>query len=208
MYQDKITLDEALVLESQGVITIVDGCPSSLEPLGDRGVEWKLNFAALRSKARHIPQDKLLSYFSAKYLIESIQQTQDSSTFEWRYLHGIPNGKIAEVTKDNVEYVYILTNDGYPGLIKIGATITEVSSRVGGINSSGTVNEWKAKFALPLQKGAAFKVENMMHRAFADKRVNSSEGHSREFFCVDTLTALDKLREVGALFQVGNPIIY
>ena len=208
MYQDKITLQEALQFESDGIITIIDGSPSTIEPLGDQGKQWKKNFTTLRSKARHISQDKLLTYFNAKYLIESFQGWQDDSTCSWRYLHGIPNAKIAELTKDNVEYVYILVNDGYPGLVKIGATITEVSTRVEGINSSGIVHEWKAKFALPLQKGAAFKVETAMHRAFADKRVKSSEGHSREFFSVDTLTALDKLREVGALFQVGNPIIY
>lgn len=208
MYQDKITLDEAKRLQSLGHITIIDASPSSLPAMGDQGVLWKENFQTLRSKARHIPQDKLLSHFNAKYLIELSQGWSDESTCTWRYLHGIANSNIVDKTADNIEYVYILTNDGYPGLVKIGATITEVSSRVGGINSSGTVNEWKAKFALPLQKGAAFKVENMMHRAFADKRVNSSEGRSREFFCVDTLTALDKLREVGALFQVGNPIIY
>jgi hypothetical protein len=208
MYQDKITLDHALQLESEGLITIIDGSPSSIDPLGDLGEQWKQNFATLRSKARHISQDKLLTYYNAKYLIESFQGWQDSSTCSWRYLHGIPNANIAEHTKDNVEYVYILVNDGYPGLVKIGATITEVLSRVDGINSSGIVNEWKAKFALPLQKGSAFKVETALHRAFADKRVKSSEGRSREFFSVDSLTALDKLREVGALFQVGNPIVY
>lgn len=208
MYQDKITLEQALRLQSLGDITIVDGSPSSLPAMGDQGLLWKENFQSLRSKARHISQDKLLSHFNAKYVIELSQGWVGETTYQWRYLHGIENTNIVDKIADNIEYVYILTNDGYPHLVKIGATITEVSSRVKGINTAGTVDEWKAKFALPLQKGAGFKVENTMHRAFADKRVKSSEGHSREFFTVDAVTALDKLREVGALFQVGNVIVY
>jgi len=33
-------------------------------------------------------------------------------------------------------------------------------------------------------------------------------GGSREFFEVSPLTAFDKVREIGALFMVGDPIIY
>jgi hypothetical protein len=39
-------------------------------------------------------------------------------------------------------------------------------------------------------------------------RVTSDQGNEREFFRLDPLTAFDKLREVGALFQAGNPIVY
>jgi hypothetical protein len=208
MYQDKITLSKALELKSQGEITIVDGSPDYVEPWGTQGRQWKDNFRQLRAKARHISPDKILSYYSAKYLIESFEGWEDDTTCTWRYFHGIENTKVKDKTPDDIEYVYIMVNPGYPDLVKIGATVKEVLSRAKGINTSGTVDEWIPKFALPVRRGCAFKVENTMHKVYNRLRVNSSQGHSREFFRVDPLTAFDTLREVGALFQVGNPIVY
>jgi hypothetical protein len=131
-----------------------------------------------------------------------------TGTFSWRYLTGLETNKIQEKTQDNVEYVYVFVNEGYPQLVKIGMTRGEVLSRADGINSSGVLHEWIPKFALPLSKGSAIKVEQAVHKHFSSLRVNSDMGSSREFFTLDALTAFDKVREVGALFMVGNPIIY
>lgn len=208
MYQDRINLQEALTLESKGEITIVDGSPEFVEPYGENGIKWKDNFIQLRTKARHVSPEKILSHYSAKYLIEVFEGFTDDTSCSWRYLHGIENKGVKDQTPDDIEYVYIMVNTGYPDLVKIGATVKEVLHRAKGINTSGTVHEWVPKFALPVSKGSAFKVESVMHKAYKDIRVNSSEGRSREFFKLDPLTAFDKLREVGALFQVGNPIVY
>jgi hypothetical protein len=210
MYKDKISLSEARVLESIGEITIVDASPESATPFGENGKQWKEAFISLQSKHRHISPDKLLNFLSAKYLIEvseGIVDT-DSNTYSWRYFHGIENRQIKEKSKDNIEYVYILVNPGYPSLVKIGMTIKEVHSRVTSINATATVEEWVPKFALPVEKGTAFYVEQAVHTFFASQRVSSDLGSSREFFTLDPLTAFDKVREVGAVFAVGNPITY
>jgi hypothetical protein len=210
MYKDKISLSEARVLESIGEITIVDASPESATPFGENGKQWKEAFIKLQSKHRHISPDKLLNFLSAKYLIEvseGIVDT-DSNTYSWRYFHGIENRQIKEKSKDNIEYVYILVNPGYPSLVKIGMTIKEVHSRVTSINATATVEEWVPKFALPVEKGTAFYVEQAVHTFFAPVRVSSDLGSSREFFTLDPLTAFDKVREVGAVFAIGNPITY
>jgi hypothetical protein len=210
MYKDKISLSEARVLESIGEITIVDASPESATPFGENGKQWKEAFISLQSKHRHISPDKLVNFLSAKYLIEvseGIVDT-DSSTYSWRYFHGIENRQIKEKSKDNTEYVYILVNPGYPSLVKIGMTIKEVHSRVTSINATATVEEWVPKFALPVEKGTAFYVEQAVHTFFAPVRVSSDLGSSREFFTLDPLTAFDKIREVGAVFAIGNPITY
>jgi hypothetical protein len=210
MYKDKISLSEARVLESIGEITIVDASPESATPFGENGKQWKEAFISLQSKHRHISPDKLVNFLSAKYLIEvseGIVDT-DSSTYSWRYFHGIENRQIKEKSKDNTEYVYILVNPGYPSLVKIGMTIKEVHSRVTSINATATVEEWVPKFALPVEKGTAFYVEQAVHTFFAPVRVSSDLGSSREFFTLDPLTAFDKVREVGAVFAIGNPITY
>ena len=210
MYKDKISLSEAMSYELLGDITIVDASPESITPFGENGKQWKENFIRLQSKHRHISPDKLLTFLSAKYLIEVSEGIidQDSNTYSWRYFHGIENKNIKEKSTDNIEYVYVLVNPGYPDLVKIGMTIKEVHKRVTSINATATVEEWVPKFALPLEKATAFYVEQAVHTFFASERVTSDLGNSREFFKVSPLTAFDKIREVGAVFQVGNPITY
>ena len=209
MFKDKITLEQALKLEAKGKITIADSSPESLGCIGPTGATWKENFTKLQSKHRHISPDKLMSFLNARYLIEITEDPNyTTNTFSWRYLHGIENSKIQDKQKDNIEYVYILVNNGYPDLVKIGMTVTTVNSRVTGLNASSTVDEWVAKFALPVEKGSAYKVEQAVHTFFASQRVSSDKGGSREFFTVSPLTAFDKVREIGAMFAVGDPIVY
>jgi hypothetical protein len=87
-------------------------------------------------------------------------------------------------------------------------TIHDVPRRVTAINATATVEEWVPKFALPLKKGTAMRVEKAVHKHFSSVRVSSDKGGSREFFKVTPFEAFDKIREVGALFTVGECIIY
>ena len=171
------------------------------------GQSWKDNFDRLLTRAPHISPDKILDFFSAKYVTEFIEYSSDNEIV-WRYLYGIENKQIQERIKDNIEYVYILVNAGYPNLVKIGMTITDVPKRVTGINNAGTVHEWSARFAIPVEKGSAMKIEKQVHKSLASLRVSSDKGKVREFFNIDPLTAFDKVREVGVSFMVGNPIIF
>ena len=210
MFKDKISLHTAKQLELTGHITIVDSSPESVTPFGDSGKKWKEAFITLQSKYRHISPGKLLDFLSARYLIEVSegQVDQDTNTFSWRYFHGIENSKIKEKSVDDIEYVYVLVNPGYTSLVKIGMTIHDVPRRVTAINATATVEEWVPKFALPVRKGKAFEVERAVHKHFSSVRVSSDKGSSREFFKVTPFEAFDKIREVGALFTVGECIIY
>jgi hypothetical protein len=210
MFRDKIDLKQAQVLEKAGYITIVDSSPESITPFGESGRKWKENFITLQTKHRHISPGKLLDFLSARYLIEIFEGKvdKDSNTYSWRYLHSIENARIKSKNIDNIEYVYVLVNPAYPSLVKIGMTIHDVHRRVKGINATATVEEWVPKFALPVKKGKAFEVEQSVHTFFASLRVSSDQGGSREFFEVSPFTAFDKIREVGALFTVGEPVIY
>jgi hypothetical protein len=210
MHRDLISLDQALSLESKGAITIVDSSPESLEPIEEQGKVWRYNFQVLQKKHRNIPQAKLLNFLQARYLIQINEGLveEDTNTFSWRYLYGLENKKVKEKSTDNIEYIYVLVNPGYPDLVKIGMTIHDVQRRATAINATATVEEWVAKMALPVKEGCAYKVEQAVHKFFASVRVSSDQGGSREFFTLDPFTAFDKIREVGAPFTVGNPIIY
>ena len=210
MFKDKISLLQAQDLVESGHITIVDASPETTPAFADGGKEWKENFIRLQERHRHIPVNKLLDFLSARYLIEISEGIvdKDSNTYSWRYVHGIENSKIKEKSIDSTEYVYVLVNPGYPNLVKIGMTIHDVPRRVTSINATATVEEWVPKFALPVRKGTAMKVEKAVHKHFSSVRVSSDKGGSREFFKVTPFEAFDKIREVGALFTVGEPIIY
>ena len=201
MYRDKLSLDEALHLESIGEITILD--PVSDASPDPKFQVWKHNYSTLRSKFRHIQTDRFLTFIRAQYLIE-VPITEN----EWAYVYGIQNLDIKNKTKDNIEYIYVFTNQGYPDLVKIGMTERTVEGRARTLNASSTVTEWVPKFALPVSKGNAFRIEQQVHKCFSDKRIYSDLGGEREFFQIDPLVAFDKIREMGALFQVGNPIVY
>jgi hypothetical protein len=204
MFRNKITLEYALELEEKGDIIIVSS--NNDITYHPKAHEWLSNFDLLKSKARHIQIDKILKYFSALYVIEIPRYSDD--TTEWFYLYGIENNNIKSKIKDNIEYIYILINPGYPDLVKIGMTEKTVEGRVKSINATSTVNEWVAKFALPVSKGSAYKIEQQIHKYFASERITSDHGNEREFFKISSLKAFDKLREIGALHQVGEPIIY
>jgi len=210
MYKDKISMAEAMSLELIGEITIVDSSPESVLAYPKVGKKWKEAFITLQSKYRHVSPEKLLTFLSAKYLIEVSEGIvdKDTSTYSWRYFHAIENSKIKDKSIDDIEYVYVLVNPAYPSLVKIGMTIHDVNRRVTSINATATVEEWVPKFALPLKKGSALKVEKAVHKHFSSVRVSSDRGGSREFFTLSPLTAFDRIREVGALFTVGEPVIY
>ena len=205
MFRNKIHLNQAVDLEDQGEIKIVSTIKDGT--FHPKAQEWYNNYIALREKARHIKSEKIFDHFPAIYSIE-LSLPIDDESHEWIYLYGIENHEIKSKVKDNIEYIYILTNPGEPGIIKIGMTVKTVEGRVRGINATSTVTEWVPKFALPVSKGNALAIEQQMHKIYAHLRIDSDHGNEREFFKLDPLIAFDKLREIGSLHQVGNPIVY
>ncbi len=205
MLTDTITFEKALELEGKGKILIFD--------TGDdldyhkRAKEWQDNFLQLRTKARHISSQNIAQHFNARYLIEKTNKINDY-TFEWKYLRGIENTSTDSTVEDSIEYVYALTNKGYPDLVKIGMTRNTPEHRVNQINGTGTVDLWEVKFALPVRPQCGMKVEHQVHKFFQDSRLHVKNENDREMFKIDIFTAMDKIREIGAIFQAGQPKMY
>ena len=77
-------------------------------------------------------------------------------------------------------FVYILTNEAMPGLIKIGLTDQDdVELRIRGLDTSGVALPFQCYYAARVEDNK--KVEKALHTAFGDVRVRSS----REFFRMD-----------------------
>ena len=207
----ELTEKEALEMESQGMISIIDASPTSLDTINhERGLLWKENFRKLCLKVHHLPITKVIDFFKPRYIvcINSITTDNDSSQYTWRYLYGLENKQIQDKTSRDTEFVYVLTNPQYTNLVKIGMTTDNVVNRVNSINGTGTVSEWQPVFALPVQPGTAYQIEQAVHKHFNKVRVSSNKGSKREFFEISVFAAIDKVREIGTMFQVGEPIIF
>jgi len=210
MLVDKITLEHALELESLGIVTIYD--PGRSETIGYHVKEsqWKENFYQLRTKARTIPRNKIPEHYTAQYLIEVSLGCTDpiTNTYQWKYLRGIPIRPKPTAPTQDLEYVYVLTNSNYKDLVKIGMTRHTPQTRLNQINGTGTVHPWEVKFALPVKVGGGIVVEKQVHKYFQQYRYHAKNFNDREMFKIDVFQAIDKVREIGEVFQGGIPILY
>lgn len=207
MYVQIIQLEEAVLLEDQGKITIVDTDSSQEVEYHSKAPFWKQNYTYLRQLAPQVQAVNVFQYFPTPYLIEVIiSEDPDTNSIHWKYLKGVAN--TTSTVPDGVEYVYILTNRGYPGLLKIGMTTKTPERRLKGINSTGTVDTWQLAFSIPLRAGTAFKVENQVHKLLNPYRFHAERAYDREMFRVDLPEAIEVVRRVGEYFRVGKLNFY
>jgi hypothetical protein len=87
-----------------------------------------------------------------------------------------------------VGYVYVLTNQVMPGVVKIGYTDGDVPSRLAGLYSTGVPLPFDLEFAAKVSN--ATEVEKALHTAFSPYRVNPK----REFFRIEPEQAVAILR--------------
>ena len=84
--------------------------------------------------------------------------------------------------------VYVLSNPAMPGLVKIGQTTNEITSRMNELNTTGVPLPFECLFACEVDDCKV--VENALHKAFYPNRINPR----REFFEIDPDQAIAILR--------------
>lgn len=214
MLVQQMELEKALKLEQKGQLIIFDAGVHQDLDYHPQAKQWKDNFDQLRTKARHVPPNKIPQHFNAfiSICIPSTSQVPGGTTqYHWKYLRGLPTDTFNQTQvncSQDLEYVYVLTNPEYTSLVKIGMTRKDPAKRLEQINGTGTVHCWELKFALPVKLDSAFKIEQQVHKYFQDKRYHAKRLNDREMFEVDCFTAIDRIREVGELFRAGTPILY
>ena len=209
MRRRHISLFELAILDAQGFVNIY--CmlnPSTVPNIPAKIPQYYDNFQKLLQKYSRIPSESILDFIGCEYVSEiEVRSNDDSGSITWILLYAKDKLKLQdrERAETSGKYVYVLTNDAYPNLCKIGKAVNP-ESRINGINSAGTVSEWTLRYALPVTDD--YKVENLVHRHFQEFRRDSDQGHSREFFEVDFETAVKAVEYFGTDFYVGEPIIY
>lgn len=209
MRRQRISLFELALLESQGFVNIY--CmlnPSTVPNVPAKLPQYYDNFQKLLQKYFRIPSESLLDYIGCEYVSEvEIHSNDDSGSITWILLYAKDKLKLEDRQKAETsgKFVYVLTNEAYPHLCKIGKAVNP-ESRINGINSAGTVSEWVLRYALPVTED--YKVESRVHEHLQEFRRSSDQGHSREFFEVDFETAVKAVEYFGKDFFAGEPIIY
>lgn len=90
------------------------------------------------------------------------------------------------------EYVYVLTNPGMPGLVKIGFSIHDPQYRAEMLsNWTGVPAPFEVAAFCTTKVNRAQSVETAVHRVLSNKRLNKS----REFFSIEASTALGVITE-------------
>jgi len=209
MRRKHISLFELAVLEAQGYITIY--CmlnPSTVPNVPGKIPEYYNNFQNLLLKYPRIPCDRILDFIGCEYASDiEVWSKDDSGAITWILLYAKDKLKLQDRERAELsgKYVYVLTNEAYPNLCKVGKAVNP-ETRINGINSAGTVSEWVLRFALPVTND--YKVENLVHRHLQEFRRDSDQGHAREFFEVDFETAVKAVEYFGKDFYAGESIIY
>jgi hypothetical protein len=94
---------------------------------------------------------------------------------------------------ENLDIVYILTNEGMPGLCKIGYTTrNDVKERAKELYTTGVPYPFQIYYACQVQNGKY--IESILHNLFSENRVNNN----REFFDSDP-------EKVITALQLSNP---
>jgi hypothetical protein len=95
---------------------------------------------------------------------------------------------------ETLDIVYIFTNEGMPGLCKIGYTTrNDVKERAKELYTTGVPYPFQIYYACQVINGK--NIEKILHKLFDEFRVN----HNREFFEIDP-------EKVILALQLANPI--
>jgi len=99
---------------------------------------------------------------------------------------------------DEEGWVYVLTNEAMPGIVKIGYTLREPSVRAEELykdSKNGAVTGVPLPFDVAYKAWVLnpFQVEQAVHKSLAQKRINDN----REFFKCSTEEAVEHIRQVA-----------
>jgi len=205
----KLSFEEALELESESLITIYDLTPdpsdSSYYPLAEN---WIRNYTEIRYKFRQFNPAQVTSMLNCNYRIElELPYESETNTFTWKYLYAKTTDDLKKFEQYHSKgrFVYVLTNEAYPGFVKIGKAVNPMR-RVEQINGAGVVSEWKLRYSLPVEND--YIIENSVHKYLAEFRRGTDQGSSREFFQVTLEHAIEIIEMLAKEVRRGDAIYY
>jgi hypothetical protein len=87
-------------------------------------------------------------------------------------------------------FIYVALNESMPGLLKIGRSKNHPEQRMQELAGTGVPTPFQLAYLAMVEDHEASELQ--LHQLFSESRVNQN----REFFKLDTLVAMRKIREV------------
>lgn len=102
----------------------------------------------------------------------------------------------------NCQYIYILTNDTMPGLVKIGFTKNKPSERVKQINAAtGVPLDFEVKYQYPCFN--AHDLEQEIHR-YLENELGNRTNRNKEFFNMTVEQAISVIERIGEPYKMTD----
>ena len=116
-----------------------------------------------------------------------------------RKIELIQRGRVTSREKlENIGYIYVLSNDAYPGIYKIGSTYGLPEERAEELTGTGHLESFKVVAKSKIQSAEYY--EKLIHRFLENYRVKKN----REFFKLDIKNIKNYLKELQILSDNGK----
>jgi len=150
--------------------------------------------SSLLSIPERLPYHVSLDYFNKPYL-DRIER----NNYLIRKIELLLRSKVKQKEKlENVGYVYVLSNEAYPGVYKIGSTYGLVEERAEELTGTGHLHPFIPEFSIKIESAEYY--EKTTHSLLKDHRVKQQ----REFFKLDLQTIKSILKEIHEVTEKGK----
>ena len=150
-------------------------------------------------KIREDDKYKVPQILDIKILEDNLKKAEDICSRYLRKIELLLRSKVKQKEKlENVGYVYVLSNEAYPGIYKIGSTYGLVEERAEELTGTGHLHAFKPEFSIKIESAEYF--EKTTHSLLKDYRVKQG----REFFKLELNKIKDTLKLIKEITNAGK----
>jgi hypothetical protein len=150
-------------------------------------------------KIREDDKYKVRQILDIKILESHLKKAEDICVRYLRKIELLLRSKVKQKEKiENVGYVYVLSNEAYPGVYKIGSTYGLVEERAEELTGTGHLHPFVPEFSIKIESAEYF--EKTTHSLFNEYRVKQG----REFFKMELKVIKTALKQIKTITNDGK----
>jgi len=165
-----------------------------------RYVFYENDFAKKYNKNRdRFKKEFVISILNKDFLLQKFKVFTEFNDKILRKIELLLRSKAKQKEKlENVGYVYVLSNEAYPGVYKIGSTYGLVEERAEELTGTGHLHSFVPEFSIKIESAEYF--EKTTHSLFKEYRVKQG----REFFKMELKIIKMALKDISEITEKGK----
>jgi hypothetical protein len=165
-----------------------------------RYVFYENDFAKKYNKSRdRFKKEFVISILNKDFLLQKFKVFTEFNDKILRKIELLLRSKAKQKEKlENVGYVYVLSNEAYPGVYKIGSTYGLVEERAEELTGTGHLHSFVPEFSIKIESAEYF--EKTTHSLFKEYRVKQG----REFFKMELKIIKMALKQIKTITNDGK----